>query len=137
MPSESAEKFLESLKGSGLVVVRGDLLYFVPLSVMNKHIFPAAFLKDAPEVSSEYFEKLSPNAGANVLGQVFKRMDELLVEFRRVDGVSQAIWLDEATEKDGKLVSKSSGSAQTMFVYDNTSKKIVVDMAKGGKPSDR
>ncbi len=137
MPAESAEQFLESLKGSGLVMVRGDLYYFIPLSVLNKHVFPAAFLKDAPGISPDYFEKMNGAAGTEVTSQVFQKMDQLLSEFRKTDGVSQAIWLDEASELAGQQVSKSSGSRQVMFVFDKNSKKIVVDMSKGGKPSDR
>jgi hypothetical protein len=137
MPAQTPEQFLKSIKGPGLVVVRDDLFYFIPLSVMNEHVFPDAFLKGAVGVSKDLFQKVNGDAGVETPSQVFQKMDQHLATFRIADGVSQAIWLDEESGPADKMVSKSAGSKQVFFVYDKDNKKIVVDMSKGGKISDR
>jgi hypothetical protein len=50
--------------------------------------------------------------------------------------VRQAIWINPAEDLAGKLVSKAAGSKQVLFRYDKKGKKIVVDMSKGGRPSN-
>jgi hypothetical protein len=140
MPTQSAEQFVESLQESGLVVVAGDMYYFIPLSILNTCRFPEAFLKQAKGISTDFFDAENPGAVPAVdlakESVVFNKMDHLLGEFRVTDGVRQAIWINPAEDLAGKLVSKASGSKQVLFRYNKQGKKIVVDLSKGGRPSN-
>ena len=140
MAGQTPEQFINSIKGSGLLIVRGDNYYFVPLTMLSQCIFPGPFLKDADGISIDFFEKENipqgPAGTATTKGQVHKRMEQLLGDFRVVDGVSQAIWISEQQVVAGKKVSKSENSNQLLFRYSGDGKKIVVDMSKGGKPSN-
>ena len=132
MAAQTPEEFIRSIWGSGLLVVRGDATFFIPLKTMNECMLPKPFQKDYRGVSGDYFEKAGAGAEAN--GQVYTQLDRLLGEFRLVDGVRQAIWISEKESNAGKTVSKSN-SGQVLFQYGEQSKKILVDMSKGGKPS--
>ena len=57
MPAQTAEEFIKSVQGSGVVLVKDDLYYFIPLSTLNKCVFPTEFLNHANGISAEYFEK--------------------------------------------------------------------------------
>ena len=138
MPAQSAVEFIKSVQGSGVVLVKDDLYYFIPLSVLNKCVFPAEFLNHANGISADYFEKDQPElapAGIDPDGQVFHKIDLLLSSFNVADGVRQAIWLNPVEPMGATTVSKSGGTKQVFFRYKNN--KIVVDMSKGGKPSNR
>ena len=138
MPAQTAEEFIKSVQGSGVVLVKDDLYYFIPLSILNKCVFPAEFLNHADGISAKYFEKENDGAapaGIDPVGQVFRKMDQLLGDFKVADGVRQAIWLNPVEPMGGTTVSMSKGSKQVFFRYKNN--KIVVDMSKGGKPSNR
>ena len=140
MPDQAAEHFVETLQESGLVVVMGDIFYFVPLSTLNKCRFPDAFLKQAKGISPDFFDSENPGAvpQADLTKEsvVFNKLDHVLGEFRVVDGVKQAIWLNAAENLGGKMVSKAAGSKQVLFCYNQPGKKIVVDLSKGGRPSN-
>jgi hypothetical protein len=140
MPTQDAQKFIESLQESGLFVVAGDMFYFVPLSVLNSCRLPEAFLKQAKGISQDYFDMENPGAmpAADVAKEsiVFNKIDHLLGEFRVTDGVRQAIWVNPVEDLAGKKVSKAAGSKQVMFRYNTDGKKIVVDLSKGGRPSN-
>jgi hypothetical protein len=140
MPTQTAEQFVESLQDSGLFVVAGDMYYFVPLAVLNKCRLPDAFLKQAKGISADFFDAENPGAvpAADLAKEsvVFNKLDHLLGEFRVTDGVRQAIWLNPAEDLAGKKVSKAAGSKQVLFRYNKPGKKIVVDLSKGGRPSN-
>lgn len=137
----SAADFLKSLKEGGLVIVKGDFFYFVPVDVMNEHKLPKEFQKGFDRVSPDYFdgvEPASPPAGpATTPPSVHRELDRLFSNFKVAQGVNQAIWLGDVQEKNGKQVSIPEGSQEVMFCYNNASGKILVDLNKGGKPSNK
>ena len=142
MARQNPEEFIKSLQGSGVLLVRNGITYFIPLKTLSECIFPEAFQKDAAKISKDYFEfEGAPrDQDASSMfppGQVAKKLDEVLSEFRIVDGVSQAIWVDLAETEGGKLVSKAGTSGQVLFRYRADRKRIVVDFSKGGRPSNR
>jgi hypothetical protein len=140
MPGQSSDDFIKSLQGSGVILVRNGIPYFIPLKTLNACQFPDAFQKDAVGISADYFQQENaPAAGAAApaAGQLARKLDETLTTFRVVDGVQQAIWIG-MVEKNagGKPVSKAEGSKQVLFRYRDDKKRILVDMSKGGRPSD-
>jgi hypothetical protein len=139
MPAQTAAEFIKSFQGSGVVLVKDDSYYFIPLATLNKCMFPAEFQKNADGISPEYFKPEHPELtpqGIDPIGQVYRKMDLMLGDFKVADGVRQAIWINAAEPAgDNPTMSKSSGSNQTFFRY--LDKKIAVDMSKGGKPSNR
>lgn len=141
MAKQTPEQFIKSLQGSGVLLVRNGVTYFIPLKTVSECILPKAFQADAPEISTAFFEfekasRGKPAAQNFPVGQVAKKLDELLSEFRVADGVSQAIWIGMAEEEKGSLVSKAEGSKQVLFRYRRDKKRIVVDISKGGRPSN-
>ena len=150
MADQKPAAFVNSIKKSGLLVVRKGTYYFIPLETMRKCMFPSPFQKDYAEISEDYFEKENapgaptgqgaaaaarPRANEQLRGQVYKEIDKLLGRLRVADGISQAVWID-VQEKDGdKTFSRSEESRQVLFQYSDDGKKILVDMSKGGKPS--
>lgn len=140
MTRQTPEQFIKSLQGSGVLLVRNGITYFIPLKTLSECILPKAFQEDAPKISPDYFEFEKGPKGSTPAyppGQVAKKMDELLSEFRVADGISQAIWISFAEEQKGKLVSKTEASKQVLFRYRPDKKRIVVDISKGGRPSNR
>jgi hypothetical protein len=141
MAKQTPAQFIKSLQKSGLVVVMNDKYYFVPLSVMADCLFPDEFQKDAVGVSADYFHpEFGTGAQATALATadsvLFNKLDQALSNFRMADGVRQAIWIDEKSQVNGKDVSKSGASKQVLFVYGDGGNKILVDMTKGGRPSN-
>lgn len=142
MATKTPEEFIKSLQKSGLVIVKQDQYYFIPLSVMNENLFPAEFQKNAIGISEAYFKKEPPggNQGtalATTESLLYNKFDEVLSKFKRADGVTQAVWIDATSQVAGKDVTKAPDSKEIMFVFGDGGKKIVVDMTKGGRPSNR
>lgn len=147
---QTSQQFIASIQNAGLIIVKQDKLYFIPLELLNKCEFPAAFQNGTLGISEDYFFKdpqpnpNNPPPPPNSTNQpdpdsiVFKGLNKALAQFRVADGVSQAIWLDEVgNNRDGKPVSKAPASNEVLFLYTNDKKKIIVDMVKGGRPSNR
>lgn len=142
MPSsapQSAQEFIKSLQSEGVILAKQDKLYFISLEILNKCRFPEAFENGTPGINEDYFSKdgiAPPNLELDSL--IFKNLNRVLSQFRVADGVSQAVWLGAVEiNAQNKPVSKSVDSNQVMFVYTGDKTKIVVDMTKGGRPSNR
>jgi len=138
MASATAEEFIKSLQNEGVILAKQDKLYFIPLAILNKCKFPKAFENGTEGADADYFSK-SGSDPANLVQDslIFRNLNRILSQFRVNDGVSQAIWLGEVEIKEGKPVSPAAESKQVLFVYTNDKKKIVVDMTRGGRPSNR
>jgi hypothetical protein len=137
--AQTPKELLESLKKSGLLVVRGTTYFFIPLAKFSEFKLPKEFQKDFPGISPDYFKM--ENIGANNQNPtdkslVYSEIDKILSRgFRVADGVNQAVWIDAADPADAKPVSRAEESGQVLFQYDKGTQKIIVDMSKGGKPS--
>lgn len=141
MPSsapQTPQEFITSLQNEGVILAKQDKLYFIPLETLNKCKFPEAFQNGTNGVNNDFFAKegVAP-AGLTEDSLIFRNLNKCLAQFRVADGVSQAIWLGAVENNpQGKPVSPAAESKQVLFVYTNDKKKIVVDMTKGGRPSN-
>lgn len=143
MTGHTASEFIKSLQGSGVLLVREGKRYFIPLSTLNECKLPEAFQANAVGISPDYFEPEVVPANFdmsqfNTPGQISKKMDLVMSNLFVCDGISQAVWISRMEEPaGGKPVSKAEGSKQVVFVYNPQKKKILVDVTRGGRPSDR
>ena len=142
MPSaapQTPQEFISSLQSEGVILAKQDKLYFIPLEILNKCKFPEAFQNGTSDVNHDFFSEDGNRPPGLVLDSlIFRNLNRVLAQFRVVDGVSQAIWLGAVQNNaQGKPESRAAESGQVLFVYTNDKKKIVVDMTKGGRPSNR
>lgn len=139
MPSQTPEEFITSLQREGVILAKQDKLYFISLEILNKCKFPEAFENGTSGINDDYFSKEgNPPVGLVEDSLIFKNLNRVLSQFRVADGVSQAIWLGAVENNaQGKPISSAAESKQVLFVYTNNKKKIIVDMTKGGRPSNR
>jgi hypothetical protein len=133
------QEFIKSLQNEGVILAKQDKLYFIPLEILNKCKFPKAFENGTPGVDENYFSKVNPEPpGLDHDSLIFRNMNKVLGTFRVTDGVTQAIWLGEVKNNpNGKPVSEAPASGEVLFLYTDDKKKIIVDMTKGGRPSNR
>lgn len=133
------QEFIKSLQSEGVILAKQDKLYFIPLETLNKCRFPKAFENGTADADPDYFEKTGTAPADLVLDSlIFRNLNRVLAQFRVTDGVSQAVWLGEVEDNsDGKPVSLAAESKKPLFLYTGDKKKIVVDMTKGGRPSNR
>lgn len=142
MPSvaqQTPQEFISALQNEGVVLAKQDKLYFIPLDILNKCKFPVAFENGTADVNHDFFSEEGNRPPGLVLDSlIFRNLNKVLAQFRVADGVSQAIWLG-AVQKNaqGKPESRAAESGQVLFVYTTDKKKILVDMNKGGRPSNR
>ena len=133
------QEFIKSLQGEGVLLVRKDEFYFIPHTVLSGCKMPDPFQKDFDGVSREYFkeEGIPPVPPQDPKSMVFKGILKVLDDAYGLDGVNQAIRLEAAqADAAGKLTSKAGKSLQVLFRYDANKTKIVVDLSKGGRPSN-
>jgi hypothetical protein len=138
MASQTPQEFINSLQNEGVILVKQDKLYFIPLEILNKCQFPKAFENGTIGIDENYFFK-EGNApqGLTEDSLIFANLNKVLAQFRVTDGVSQVIWLDQVQNNpQNKPVSQAAESKKVLFVYTPDKKKIVVDMTKGGRPSN-
>ncbi len=142
MPSfnpQTPQEFVSSLQNEGVILAKQDKLYFIPLEILNKCRFPEAFQNGAEGVNPDFFSENGNRPPGLVLDSlIFRNLNKVMSQFRVADGVSQAIWLGAVQNNaQGKPESRAAESGQVLFVYTNDKKKIVVDMTRGGRPSNR
>lgn len=138
LPPQTPQEFIESLQNEGVILAKQDKLYFIPLDILNKCKFPKAFENGTQGADPAYFSKSGaepPNLVQDSL--IFRNLNRVLSQFRVNDGISQAVWLGGVETREGKPVSPAAESKQVLFLYTDDKKKIVVDMTKGGRPSNR
>ena len=130
------QEFIKSLQQDGVLLVKGGELYFIPVATLNACKMPEPFQNKFDGVSDEYFVKTGGPGPAEQQSIVYRGMNRALSEAFVADGISQAVWIE--TDKDVRpLVTLTGQSQQPMFRYDPNETKIVVDMSRGGRPSDR
>jgi hypothetical protein len=142
MPSaapQTPQEFITSLQNEGVILAKQDKLFFIPLEILNKCKFPEAFQNGTDDVNPDFFSEDGNRPAGLVLDSlIFRNLNKVLSQFRVADGVSQAVWLGAVQNNaQGKPESRAAESGQVLFVYTNDKKKIVVDMTKGGRPSNR
>jgi hypothetical protein len=137
--ASTPQEFIDSLQKEGVILAKQDKLYFIPLDILNKCKFPDAFQNGTNGIDENYFSKVDLDPpGLDKDSIIFRNMNKVLGTFRVTDGVTQAIWLGAVENNaQGKPVSPAAESKQILFVYTNDKKKIVVEMSKGGRPSNR
>jgi len=137
--ASTPQEFIGSLQKEGVILAKQDKLYFIPLDILNKCKFPDAFQNGTSGIDENYFSKVDLEPpGLDKDSIIFRNMNKVLGTFRITDGVTQAIWLGAVENNNqGKPVSPAAESKQVLFVYTNDKKKIVVEMSKGGRPSNR
>ena len=133
----AASDYIKTLQKPGVMLVMDGKLFFIPDTVLLDHKMPDEFQRGFKGVSEDYFEKRGkPKPDANPTSIVFTGISQTLAEAFVTDGVSQAVRVSRADNQGGKLTSKAAQSEQPLFRYSDDENKIVVDMARGGRPSD-
>jgi len=137
--ASTPQEFIDSLQKEGVILAKQDKLYFIPLDILNKCKFPDTSQNGTSGIDENYFSKVDLEPpGLDKDSIIFRNMNKVLGTFRITDGVTQAIWLGAVENNNqGKPVSPAAESKQVLFVYTNDKKKIVVEMSKGGRPSNR
>ncbi len=137
------EQVIENLKGPGLLVVKEDKRYFIPLADLAQYLLPKDFqIGGTQGVSNEYFEISGGTpeqlaALATAEAPVARYMEEMLGQFWVADGVRQAVFLDFEILPNGRHVSKAVGSKKVLFSFNAPGTKILVDGTRGARPSIR
>jgi hypothetical protein len=145
MANLTPRQVMDRLKKQGLFLVKDGKYYYIPTSELAAFELPAEFQTKAEKISEVYFEPVNPHPDPadppidlNQKSAVFKGINHVLGQAFVVDGVKQAVILEDAKLVGSKFVSQTSESVQVIFTYsdDRERSKIKVDMTKGGRPSD-
>lgn len=132
----SAKQYIKLLQKDGVMLVIDGELYFIPLAKLGGFRMPGAFQKGAKGVNPGFFQPEGNPKEANPVSLVYRGMMRALADVLVLDGVNQAVWVQSAKKVGKRLVSKAGKSQEPLFCYSGDGGKIVVDMTKGGRPSD-
>lgn len=133
----AAQDYIKSLQNDGVLLVIDGKLYFIAHDTLASCQMPAEFQKDFAGVSPAYFKPEGASDGSSDTSKVFRGITRVLAEAFVTDGVSQAVWLQKAKGTGDRKTSMTAASEQPIFTFAGADPKIVVDMTKGGRPSDR
>ncbi len=131
------QDYIKSLQKDGVLLVIDGKLFFIPKETLTSCKMPDEFQKGFDGVSPAYFKPEGATDGSSDTSKVYRGITRVLAEAFVTDGVSQAVWLAKATGDDGRKTSKTAQSEQPIFTFAGADPKIVVDMTKGGRPSNR
>jgi hypothetical protein len=138
MANLTPKQFVKRLQGSGVLLVRSKQYYFIPTDDLDGYKLPKEFQSGFAGASDDYFQEVGVAPEPQAVSLVYNGINRALGSVFVADGVDQAVSLERAADVGGKFVSKTSGSQQVLFKYsaDPEHGKIVVDMVRGGRPSN-
>ncbi len=134
MPEQSPAEFIKSLQGSGLLLQRGSAFFFIPVEALKAYECPNVFRPESEGLPTDYFKTVNSLPQGESLDKVvfYDGLEKMLErDFSVVEGVERAIWLDAAEGSGDALESRVEGETALTF----KANKILVDLAKGGRPS--
>jgi hypothetical protein len=140
--SAASDAFIARMKSAHVILVVDDVYYLIPFAALEGQFkMPDAFQKNAPRVDPDYFTIDPATAPAPVPGtpprviDVHRGIQSALDGVYGLDAIDQAVRVLDAIQIGGELCSKTGKSEKTLFKY-TPGNRIVVDLSKGGKPSD-
>ena len=147
--SAASDAFITRMKSAHVILVVDDVYYLIPFAALEGQFkMPDAFQKNAPPiiippavdpvVDPDYFSAVAastPPQGTPPVIDVHRGIQSALDGVFGLDAIDQAVRVLDAVQIGGNLCSKTGESGKALFKYTGGN-RIVVDLSKGGKPSD-